>query len=147
MQDLYNELRDTTYTNYQDRIDRKKVEQEERPIHMEKLIQNIISDIENNAIEKMKNASKEGYYSVSLYSFESDDTCKEENSTFKYTFLFRGPKYDSGNGNGMEYFEKLNIEPIIPKLKEIYNPVRIELVFNTQKKCYNVMAFWNDMKD
>lgn len=147
MQDIYNELRDTTYLNYQARIDRKKLEQDERPILIEKMIQKIIKDIENNALEKMRNASKEGYYSVSLYTFQPDDTCQEGDATFKYTFLFRGPKYDSGNGNGMEYFEKLNIDPIIPKLKENYNPVRIELVFNTQKKCYNVMAFWNDLKN
>ena len=109
MQDLLQDLRQTSYENYDKRIEKRKQEQEKRPIHMKNLMEKLLMGIQSDAKEKMKTASIDGYYSASLFSFEPVDVCDEGNMSFKYTFLFRGPKYDTGNGCGMEYFEKLRI--------------------------------------
>ena len=90
--------------------------------------------------ENITDIAKKGYNKYTLYEFDIDDI--EQETGIPLIFIFKGPKIDTGEGQGLRFFKTINIKPLIYRLNTHYNPFQLYLHLNYKDKKYKLDNIW-----
>ena len=135
------ELRKSTVehvaTKREERAEALKKRNEELSQVLDHLYDVIVADLETH----MMNASKEGHYFTSVYEFTVNDIF-ENNRT---VFLLKGPKRQYNRYSGLQFFENRNIDSVMKRLNETYNPVVFYFMYDKTSRVHKVIANWSTL--
>jgi hypothetical protein len=135
--ELYQELRTNTFSNIDNRRAKQEDERRRHDEHLSDVLNRLEGTIMYNCYEKMRQASMEGHFYATLYSFTNQDMFDD----FKTVFLMKGP-YRSQFSHGLIYFEQKNIVPILTRLKNVLDPIDVYIKYDRMTKTHHVMASW-----
>lgn len=131
--EFYNELRANTFSN----IDNRRVKQEEERQRHSEYLNSVLSNFEEMLLssirEKMLDASRNGHFYATIYTFTNMDMFED----FNTVFLLKGP-YRSGN----LFFEQQGIVPLITRLRTKFDPIDIYMNYDRGTKTHRLMASW-----
>jgi hypothetical protein len=131
--EFYNKLRANTLSN----IDTRRVKQEEDRRRQHEYLKSVMSHFEEMIMstlrEKMLDASRDGHFYATLYSFTNMDLFEG----FKTVFLLKGP-YNNRN----LFFEQQGIVPLVTRLQTKFDPIDIYTNYDRGTKTHHLMASW-----
>ena len=131
--EFYNELRANTLSN----IDTRRVKQEEDRRRQHEYLKSVMSRFEEMIMsslrEKMVDASRDGHFYATLYSFTNMDLFEG----FKTVFLLKGP-YNNRN----LFFEQQGLVPLVTRLQTKFDPIDIYTNYDRGTKTHHLMASW-----
>jgi len=131
--EFYNELRANTFSN----IDNRRMKQEDERQRHSEYLNSVLSNFEEMLMlslrEKMLEASRDGHFYATIYTFTNIDTFED----LKTVFLLKGP-YRSGN----LFFEQQGIVPLITRLRLNFDPIDIYMNYDRGTKMHRLMASW-----
>ena len=131
--EFYNELRTNTLSN----IDTRRVKQEEDRRRQHEYLKSVMSRFEEMIMsslrEKMVDASRDGHFYATLYSFTNMDLFEG----FKTVFLLKGP-YNNRN----LFFEQQGLVPLVTRLQTKFDPIDIYTNYDRGTKTHHLMASW-----
>jgi hypothetical protein len=131
--EFYNELRANTLSN----IDTRRVKQEEdrrrHHDHLKSVMSRFEEMIMSSLREKMVDASRDGHFYATLYSFTNMDLFEG----FKTVFLLKGP-YNNRN----LFFEQQGLVPLVTRLQTKFDPIDIYTNYDRGTQTHHLMASW-----
>lgn len=139
IEELYNIVKTNTAENQQKKLDNARKREKEMDENLETAINDLFNEILEGYQQKIEDASIEGMNQCVIYTYNVNDLIGEYH---KKNFLMRGPVYDIGNGNGLNYFMKKGVEPLLTRLKSRFTPFQIRLKFNRKLQTNSLIIFW-----
>lgn len=143
MDNLHKTLLTKTTENIHKRI---LTEQEHNKTHLENMsnaIDRVFSDVIKSFSEHaITSVAESGYNKYTLYTFEYPQYIEQGNSRFPLVFLFKGPRFDKGDGFGEQFFENKGVDSIMKRLSLHFNPLSVNLVNIKKNKQYQVQLIW-----
>jgi hypothetical protein len=128
---FYNEL----YANTLSNIDTRRAKQEEERRYQYQDLESVISRFEDtimyNCRDKMFDASQNGHFYATLYSFTNMDMF----DNYKIVFLLKGPYRST-------FFDELGVVPLLTRLRTTFDPIDIYLSYNRMTRTHHLMASW-----
>jgi hypothetical protein len=145
MDNFYKEIMDLTISNVETRIE---LERQRQQLNVEKIseaIDSVFSNITNSVKKetakiKITESASKGYSRCTLFEFDAD--AKEESSGLPLVFIFKGPRYDKGQGYGLRFFENINISPLFIRLKNEFCPFKVFLNYKVKDNKYTLDIVW-----
>lgn len=136
--ELYNELRNNTLSN----LDHRRAKQEEERRRQDERLTAVLDRLEtvimSSGYDKMRQASLEGHFYATLYSFTNQDVFED----FKTVFLVKGPYK-----NGLEYFESRGIVPLMARIHNVLKPIDVYLKYDRHTRTHHLMVSWKNMME
>jgi hypothetical protein len=101
--------------------------------HLKSVMSHFEAMIMSTLREKMLDASRDGHFYATLYSFTNMDLFEG----FKTVFLLKGP-YNNRN----LFFEQQGIVPLVTRLQTKFDPIDIYTNYDRGTKTHHLMASW-----
>lgn len=134
---LFEELRANTLMNMENRHNRQELEKRQHDERLACALDRLTTEIETDCVEKMKQASHEGHYYATLYSFTNHDIFDE----YKTVFLLKGP-FRGKSVYGLLYYEQKGMVPIMKRLDMKYRPIEFFTKYDRNTKTHHLLASW-----
>lgn len=129
-------LQKESVANYNEKMNTKKVQIEERDERMKLVMNNLTDEIMKDAKERMLSASKNGLFQIPLYEFSVSDSY---NTEFKTIFLFKGPvRWTKDVG----FFEEKGIDTINDRVAKLLNPIKTFVRYDRSDSKHRIYASW-----
>lgn len=142
MNNFYEEISALTTNNLETRIQLERQKQEDNNEKIKSAIDalfSMLTDSENYKLKVTEAASK-GYNKCILFEFDQDQ--KDATTNLPLVFIFKGPKYDKGQGYGLRFFDNLDIVPLLRKLNTEFAPFKVYFSFIHKTKKYRLELLW-----
>ena len=137
--DFVSYLRQVSDSNMKIRKEAEHDERMQRNMRMADAMDAITDVIKANCKERMENASRDGYYYATLFTYNNMETV----NGFKTVFLMKGPMY-TGNGRcyGSDYFKSTGIVPVIDRISEYIDPMYCFHKYDRVTKEHSIVCSW-----
>lgn len=121
------------------------LERQQEKDHIQKIkngINNIFNLIINSKAlkENITSIASKGYNKYVLYEFDIGDI--EQGTNLPLIFFFKGPKIDTGEGQGLRFFKTISIKPLMYRLNTYFSPFKLFFNFNGKNKKYTLEIIW-----
>ena len=142
MDQFYQEITSLSEKNVEIKIE---LERQKETNHIEKIkrgIEIVYDQIISSMIlkEKITEIASKGYNKCTLYEFESKET--EQLTNLPLLFLFKGPRFDNGEGQGLRYFKNIDTFALLQRLNKYFSPFKLYFHFNGKNKKYVLDILW-----
>ena len=131
--EFYNELRANTLSNIDTRRVKQEADRRRHHDHLKSVMSRFEEMIMSSVREKMVDASRDGHFYATLYSFTNMDLFEG----FKTVFLLKGP-YNNRN----LFFEQQGLVPLVTRLQTKFDPIDIYTNYDRGTKTHHLMASW-----
>jgi hypothetical protein len=142
MDKFYKEISKLSSDNIETKIALERQKEHDNIENMKIAIGNIYSLITDSLTinENITQVASKGYNKCTIFEFNPFD--KEEDTKLPLIFIFKGPKFNSGYGNGLNFFKHMEVEALLYKLNKHFNPFKLYFHFNTKNKKYYLDIIW-----
>ena len=146
MEEFKQELIEKSIQNVNVKQEKLQQMEKDRRENLEKVINMMYEKINENLEEKMREASENGYFSTTLYTFKLEDVINTEFGEFKLIFLFKGPKTNRLNpsASGLAYFESKGVKSLLSRLQEKYNTFGMYNKYNKSENTLEYFITWKN---
>jgi hypothetical protein len=131
--EFYNELRANTLSNIDTRRVKQEADRRRHHDHLKSVMSRFEEMIMSSLREKMVDASRDGHFYATLYSFTNMDLFEG----FKTVFLLKGP-YNNRN----LFFEQQGLVPLVTRLQTKFDPIDIYTNYDRGTQTHHLMASW-----
>jgi hypothetical protein len=131
--EFYNELRANTLSNIDTRRVKQEADRRRHHDHLKSVMSRFEEMIMSSVREKMVDASRDGHFYATLYSFTNMDLFEG----FKTVFLLKGP-YNNRN----LFFEQQGLVPLVTRLQTKFDPIDIYTNYDRGTQTHHLMASW-----
>ena len=131
--EFYNELRANTLSNIDTRRVKQEADRRRHHDHLKSVMSRFEEMIMSSVREKMVDASRDGHFYATLYSFTNMDLFEG----FKTVFLLKGP-YNNRN----LFFEQQGLVPLVTRLQTKFDPIDIYTNYDRGTQTHLLMASW-----
>jgi len=128
--EFYNELRANTLLNIETRLLKQEEYRRRHHDHLQSVMTRFEEMIMFSFREKMVDASQDGHFYATLYSFTNMDLFEG----FKIVFLLKGP-YNNRN----LFFD---LVPLVTRLQTKFDPIDIYTNYDRGTQTHHLMASW-----
>lgn len=142
MNSFFTEIAELTINNTQTRVELERQKQNENTEKIKRGIDNIFNNIISGQSykEKITETASKGYNKCSIYEFPTD--AKEEETDLPLVFLFKGPKFDKGQGYGLGFFNQIRVDALLHRLNREFDPFRVFFYFNAKSQTFKLDVIW-----
>ena len=142
MDKFYEEITLLSSQNIEIKIELERQKENDHKEKIKRCIDNVYHQIINSIMlkEKITDLASKGYNKCVLYEFDLLDT--EEETGLPLIFIFKGPKFDNGEGRGLRFFKNIETYSLIYKLNKYFSPFKIYFHFNGKNKKYTLDIIW-----
>ena len=142
MDNFFREISDLTTNNSLTRIELERQKQNDNIEKIKTGINNIYNSIisSQNYKEQITEAASKGYNKCTIFEFSRDT--KEEETNLPLIFIFKGPKFDNGQGYGLRFFKNIGVNSLLHRLNSEFYPFRLFLYFSPKSQMFKLDVIW-----
>ena len=142
MDHFFNEISELTCNNSLTRIELERQKQNDNIEKIKTGIDNIYNSIitSQSYKEQITEAASKGYNKCTIFEFNRD--AKDDETNLPIIFIFKGPKFDNGQGNGLRFFKNIGTDALLHSLNREFDPFRLFLYFNSKSETFKLDVIW-----